>query len=560
MSLPTAIRSQVDPAAITKVTRLFNNMLGDALSELVQNARRAGASVVDLDVIEADGSPWLLIRDDGTGIADPAIILALGRSGWDDDVARREDPAGMGVFSLAGRHVEIRSCSRATGEGWAIAIEPQDWESGASIAVPSIDHPLGTEIRVRLEDDWTNTLEAAAHGAARYCPIPIRLRGTLLPQQDWLAGAAAITEAGGVRIGLFNDTRSTRTIPRINFHGVTVPCALPSIDEKDRHWSARVDIVDAPDLQLVLPARKEMVENEALDALRKTVRRAIYRHIQTLDSHRLGFAQWAEAAQLNIVLPEARPVLRGWTPATADLNNGQVGAGLVPAEGFVLVDSFEAPLEQCAAFALGRAGRLDGRLADPDETMAGYGWYDALRRITALRFEIERDGEQHVLDGAELPGLESGPVERLDLVLELTGPEAETIQVPAPVAILYDEGACWNFEEATILLASADAVSPDELVELLEASCFCASDDRDADSWETQNDRFLLDAREMAMRLLLGDDAALLERLRAIIAYRAQWFVPEGRQFHAVIGRNAIDIRLEATPAPPVSCPPSQRI
>lgn len=47
------------------------------------------------------------------------------------------------------------------------------------------------------------------------------------------------------------------------------------------------------------------------------------------------------------------------------------------------------------------------------------------------------------------------------------------------------------------------------------------------------------------MRLLLGDDAALIERLRAIIAYRAQWFVPEGRQFSAVIGREAIDIRIE---------------
>ncbi len=46
MRLPSSIRSQVDPAAITKVTRLFNNTLGDILIELVQNARRAGASLI----------------------------------------------------------------------------------------------------------------------------------------------------------------------------------------------------------------------------------------------------------------------------------------------------------------------------------------------------------------------------------------------------------------------------------------------------------------------------------------------------------------------------------
>lgn len=547
MPLPTVIHSQVDPAAITKVTRLFNNTLVDTLAELIQNSRRAGATVIDLDVAEADGQSWLVIADDGAGIADPAVILALGRSGWDDNIARREDPAGMGVFSLAGRHVEIRSCPRGPGEGWAITIGPDHWESGAPIAVAPCDHGFGTAIRLLLDDDCTRNLEAVASGAARYCPTPIRFNGVPLTQADWLAGADVVEEVDGVRIGLFTDRRTTPHQPRINFHGLTVPCVLPSVDEKDRHWWARVDIVDAPALQLVLPARKEMVENAALEALRNRVLKTIYRHIASLGSHRLSHAQWTEAAQLGVDLPEATPLLRAWIPATADQNSGRESQGLIPADNLMLVDDFGPPLEQCAAFALARDGRLRGRLADPDTAMAGYSWYDALQRIAALRFEIERDGRAHVFDCTELPGLESGPVERLDLVLEITGPQPETITVPAPVVIEYDDGLFWTFEDANILLGSRDAVSPEELVDLLEAACFCASDDRDADSWETQNDRFLLDAREMATRLLLGDDAALVERLRAIIAYRAQWFVPEGRQFSAVIGRDAIAIELQPT-------------
>src|SRR3546814_9901977 len=64
----------------------------------------------------------LAIVDDGAEIEDSSVFLALGRSGWGDDIARREDPAGMGVFSLAGRDVEVRSCPRSTGDGWSIRI------------------------------------------------------------------------------------------------------------------------------------------------------------------------------------------------------------------------------------------------------------------------------------------------------------------------------------------------------------------------------------------------------------------------------------------------------
>src|SRR3546814_16017486 len=123
MFLPTVIHSRVDPAAVTKVTRLFNTTLGDILSELIQNARRAGASAVDLKVIEADEAAFLAIVDDGAGIEDPSVILALGRSGWGDDIARREDPAGMGVFSLAGRDVEVRSCPRPRSEARRVGKE-----------------------------------------------------------------------------------------------------------------------------------------------------------------------------------------------------------------------------------------------------------------------------------------------------------------------------------------------------------------------------------------------------------------------------------------------------
>src|SRR3546814_11058540 len=70
--------------SITKVTRLFNNTIGDVLAELIQNARRAGASLLALTTSEHNGRTWLSVTDNGAGIEDPSVLLAFGGSGWDE--------------------------------------------------------------------------------------------------------------------------------------------------------------------------------------------------------------------------------------------------------------------------------------------------------------------------------------------------------------------------------------------------------------------------------------------------------------------------------------------
>src|SRR3546814_12073367 len=61
--------------------------------------------------------------------------------------------------------------------------------------------------------------------------------------------------------------------------------------------------------------------------------------------------------------------------------------------------------------------------------------------------------------------------------------------IPAPVVIEYDDAHFWNFEEANLVFPSPEAVNPAELVDLLDNACFSSSDDREADSWDTQHDR-----------------------------------------------------------------------
>lgn len=79
------------------------------IGELLQNARRAGATKVDIQFI-AD-SATLVVEDDGCGIADFQQLLTVAESGWDESVQVEESPFGMGFFSalFSAEKVEVIS-------------------------------------------------------------------------------------------------------------------------------------------------------------------------------------------------------------------------------------------------------------------------------------------------------------------------------------------------------------------------------------------------------------------------------------------------------------------
>jgi hypothetical protein len=98
ITMTITIQAQVSQATLSKVSRLFNSSLTDCLNELLQNARRAGATTVKMTLSD---DRLLTLEDDGTGIAQPQTLLTLGESDWSEETQQQEDPAGMGVFSLA---------------------------------------------------------------------------------------------------------------------------------------------------------------------------------------------------------------------------------------------------------------------------------------------------------------------------------------------------------------------------------------------------------------------------------------------------------------------------
>lgn len=79
---------------IANLGSVFSNNT-KVLAELMQNARRAGATRIDI----AQRDDALVVSDDGEGIYDFQKLLTLAESGWDKEVMIEEGPFGMGFFS-----------------------------------------------------------------------------------------------------------------------------------------------------------------------------------------------------------------------------------------------------------------------------------------------------------------------------------------------------------------------------------------------------------------------------------------------------------------------------
>src|SRR5437764_11643083 len=97
------ICGKVTLALLEKADRLFRNDDEGTWVEVLQNARRAGATSIQV-TIEAPktGADHCLVtvQDDGRGISDFQTLLTLGASDWSTATAAAEDPAGMGFYSL----------------------------------------------------------------------------------------------------------------------------------------------------------------------------------------------------------------------------------------------------------------------------------------------------------------------------------------------------------------------------------------------------------------------------------------------------------------------------
>ena len=567
------IRARVGDSAIDKVTRLFSAGLADIFTETLQNSRRGGANRVAATIEQDGDTTRVTLTDDGDGIADPGVLLTFGESDWKAGIAEAEDPAGFGLLALSRRGCTVRW--RVPGEdpspGFRLVLEPAHFlgrDAAHVIPDDSAPWPHGTAVTFEASEA-PHVVRAFLETAARHYPLPVTIDGEVIERRVFLDGALHVEPWKGLVFGIFKDRHAGYRVPDVNFHGLTLPVRLPQIDAVEGGvWSARADIDSCPDLELVLPARKEAVETPFLEEMREAARLAVYHAMAQADpAPRVAWADWQKAKEAEIEMPEPPVELRPWRPAIADTDywDERSAFASVDTGGLVIQADPEPPEAQALHRALGPAGLQGGsertlRLFAPEPRFEGYPWYDTLARVTGIETLVTVDAAVHSLDyftnrenGSE-PERPETIVMHLNVLHPPKSPrhcfrKCDTIAVPADLVFA---GEAWSSVHNALPLVTADSgVAPEELARLLRAAFFSPSDEADADSWETQLTRFEEDALHLSLRLMCSVEEARQRSIADAIWREIFWLMPRDRTVTIVVrgGKVSVDIGPVCTEA-----------
>ena len=531
------IQARISERTLSKVTRLFNATLTDILNELLQNARRAGATRVKVEVVNEN---YLSITDDGVGIDDPQILLTLGNSDWEEETQHREDPAGMGIFSLANREVEIRS------RDWFVNLTPANFTGELPAQVQPTELRVGTVVSFRLKEGEV-FIKKVLDSVAKYYPSTVEFNGTLIEQKDFLQNALYIEEWRGLRMGVFDNYYPSLNV--LNFYGINLSHNLPSIEQVNqytRKLGVKIDIVDCPDIKLVLPARKELVENQFLLELYNEVRGVIYRYLSTLEFHQLPHSLWQQALALGLTLPEAKAELKEYQPEVADHYANNWNEKVPVTDNTLIISESVEPVEQQIFWREFEKAKLSYTPVRRQPQYEGYTWYDRIPVLSNIEFAIAIDGKQLTPEDAEAEYGNRDKVEVDDIVITTTLTQldgtSEQITFSSDLYLCQDEDSdCLG--DVTIYLKRGHKISVDELANLLEAAFFFPSDDVESDSYGTQQEYFQEAAYERAKETLLSSQEITMENLRSRLE-EIRSLLPEGARADISLSPDNISIEI----------------
>ena len=231
----------------------FTNKL-TLVSELLQNARRAGATQV---TIEHDAAgKHLAVIDDGCGIEDFQRLLTFNESGWDEDTVRTEHAFGLG-FSKC-----LYAASRVTvtSRGQRLAFECDDALNQAELDVepaPDADPGLTT---VELDGVDLPLLDQMIDRITRGFALPVIYNGVSQARSHSLTALPfSATEIGQVHLWGIDGGEPARA-------SVLYLQGLP-IANPDRHlyWDRQhLDVIHLDGAAFVarMPDRTELIDAE----------------------------------------------------------------------------------------------------------------------------------------------------------------------------------------------------------------------------------------------------------------------------------------------------------
>ena len=539
----TVLRASISDGILAKADRLFRNDDAGVFIELLQNSRRAGADLVSIWIEPLEGEKHgsnVVFRDNGRGIEDFQRLLTLGGSGWDADVQAAEDPAGMGFFSLCHSDVEVASGDRSV----VLSREVFLGKAEANVQTGRTVFVDGTRLIFTRPSTPVQLLGVLKH-VTQFFPVQVRVNGEELPRHDFLEGSLHREWIDGVEVGFSTNFRWSPSYSddNWNFHGLRIRKQLddiPGLLEFDEHrgWHSktietRFNVVETGRVKLQLPDRRAIVEDERFRDFATKVKAAGFRVLQSLGRHVLPFAAWAEAKRLGVELPEASQLLHTWhaAPLDSDLEPmfGRSEPKLLSETGTALLVSGEVENQHTLEAALQTVRIREYQMYQESAQFEGYAWYDRLPRLMETVVLVDGDS---IADWKARGVLRPRAMELKVFVEQADRPET-VYRLPISIHVEDEEGLAWDGGAVDLLAVENSPWDNDKLkgpfdvVEFLIAATFCAGDDVECDSWETQKNEFQKDVERKVNEYFRGTRAALLALLEDALTWDVRNYAKE---------------------------------
>lgn len=314
----TEIRAGVSRRILKTVPHMFPGDAKSRITELLQNARRAGATEVHItQELIFDGQCRTLFVDNGKGVRDFTSLLHAGRTDWDKKTLVSEEPAGMGVFCLAPRKVEIRSLDKRA------VIEGNQWVGAPVTVEEGLREVSGTHV-IFEDEPWLYQLVTSL---TKYCDMDVYFNGKRLPRTSFLGLGETIHDRElGVEFSIakrhsvdatFGERyRSYRDsgIVFFNFYGQVIGALLRDILPKEAvyfNFDVKVNLTGEPtDLCMVLPSRSGVAHNPALKKLGERIEYEWYRQVRdSSNNHCLPYACYRRGIDVGVNIASSKPHL-----------------------------------------------------------------------------------------------------------------------------------------------------------------------------------------------------------------------------------------------------------
>ena len=236
--------------------------------ELLQNARRAGATQVDVSYDDIAKS--LIVQDDGHGIAEWQALLSFNESGWDTSLVEHERAFGMGFSKV----LYAASSVTVTSNGKVLAFECEEALAQAELEVLPSDGLFVRGTTVQLNGVDLTGLDRLIERMVRGFPIPVRFNGVSMERRhatDQLT-LTEVDDVGHVYIA-GADTGVLASSTAVYLQGLLIS------DRADSYFcdGAHVDVVhlDATRFLARAPDRTELIDAD----IQRPVIRAVIKQV-----------------------------------------------------------------------------------------------------------------------------------------------------------------------------------------------------------------------------------------------------------------------------------------